>query len=390
MRVMVIAGTRPEIIKTAPVVHALRGRDWANTLGMRDIDCAIIATGQHGALASQAFSDVGLGPDFSLDMGTGAAGLTETASQILSIAKPTGRRAPPADLLLVQGDTNSALAGAMAGWYGRLPVAHVEAGLRSGDERDPFPEEANRRLIARFTALHFAPTRRAAENLRTEGIDPAHIIVTGNTVVDALSHAQDDTAPLPCALAHGHRLVTVTCHRRDNWHDGILAVCKAVTALAANDTMLQIAFVLHGNPALAAAVRQALGDTPRISLLPPQPFAQFIALLRVSALVITDSGGVQEEAVSLGRPVLVCRASSERPEGLDSGLMEIVGIQPQTITARAQARLALSPTPPPAVNPYGDGAAGPRIAEALLRWHAGLTPYLPAQRQFDAAGVAAA
>ncbi len=390
MRVMVIAGTRPEIIKTAPVVHALRGRDLANTLGMRDIECAIIATGQHGEMASQAFADVGLDPDFSLNMGRGAAGLTEMASQILSIAKPAGRQAPPADLLLVQGDTNSALAGAMAGWYGRLPVAHVEAGLRSGDERDPFPEEANRRLISRFTALHFAPTRRAAENLRTEGIDPAQIMVTGNTVVDALNHAQPDAALLPCAVAPTQRLVTVTCHRRDNWHDGVLAVCQAVLALAAHDNNLHIAFVLHGNPQLAAAVRQALGDPPRVSLLPPQSFAQFIALLRASALVITDSGGVQEEAVTLGRPVLVCRASSERPEGLDSGLMEIVGTDPETIVARAQARLAQSPTQPPTVNPYGDGAAGPRIAEALLRWHAGLMPYLPAQRQFDAAGVAAA
>ena len=383
MRVMVIAGTRPEIIKTAPVVRALRARDLANTIGLRDIDCPIIATGQHGAMASQAFADVGLSPDFSLDMGNGAAGLTEMASQILSIAKPVALKTPQADLLLVQGDTNSALAGAMAGWYGRLPVAHVEAGLRSGDERDPFPEEANRRLIARFSALHFAPTRRAAENLRLEGIDPAQIMVTGNTVVDAMVHAKDADAPLPCAVAAGHRLVTVTCHRRDNWHDGVLAVCQAVATLAASNADLQVAFVLHGNPALAAAIRQALGNAPRVSLLPPQPFAHFIALLRASALVITDSGGVQEEAVSLGRPVLVCRASSERPEGLDSGLMEIVGIQPETIAARAHARLKQGPTSPPTFNPYGDGGAGPRIAEALMRWHGGLTPYLPAERQFN-------
>lgn len=378
MRVVFVAGTRPEIIKISPVVHEMRQRNGLSSTGF---DCRVIATGQHGLLADQAFSDVGIAPDVRLSMAPGAIGLTQCAAQILSAMGRRGAGEREA-LIVVQGDTNSALAGTMAGFYGNVPVAHIEAGLRTGDERDPFPEEANRRLIGRLAQLHFAPTGHAADNLRREGVADDAIAVTGNTVVDALAGLP--ASPPPLWLDDQRKLVTVTCHRRENWGERLDHICAAVRGLAAQTPRTVIAFPLHGNPQLAERIKAVLGGVPGIHLLPPLPFGAFVALLKRSALIITDSGGVQEEAVSLGRPVLVCRASSERPEGLASGLMDITGTDPATIIRRALDRLNMPPSGPPPVNPFGDGAAAPRIAEALQRWHAGIRPLLPAERQFSA------
>ncbi|RME62139.1 MAG: UDP-N-acetylglucosamine 2-epimerase (non-hydrolyzing), partial [Alphaproteobacteria bacterium] len=264
---------------------------------------------------------------------------------------------------------------------------HIEAGLRTGNDRDPFPEEANRRLIDHLAQLHFAPTPHAAANLRREGLCDSTIAVTGNTIVDAVQAAASaDIAAILPDLRAARQIVTVTCHRRENWGARLLSICTAIRALIAATPELVVVFALHGNRALATRIRAALDGTPRLHLLAPLPFAHFLALLKASALVLTDSGGVQEEAISLQRPVLVCRDASERPEGTDTGLMRIVGTNAATLAAAAGEWLSQAPVGD-TVNPFGDGRASARIAEALARWSSGHTPLLAPERQFQGAAM---
>jgi UDP-N-acetylglucosamine 2-epimerase len=275
-------------------------------------------------------------------------------------------------LVLVQGDTASALAGAMAAFYGRIPVAHLEAGLRTHDLAAPFPEEAHRQMIARLAQLHFAPTSSARANLVAEGIDPHSILITGNTVVDALQLLADQihAAPLPVPVAPDRKLILVTAHRRENLGRPLEAICGAVAELAAMRPELQFVFVTHPNPAAAATTRQMLPGRSGVLLVPPLPYLQALRLVAASWLILTDSGGLQEEAPSFGRPVLVLRERTERTEGVERGVARLVGVDPARIIGEV---LSLLDSPSeytrltPSVNPYGDGQAANRVVAAIRR-----------------------
>ena len=354
LRVACILGTRPEAIKLTPVIQALRG-----TSG---VACAIVSTGQHRELLAQALAAFGLATDHDLALMQPGQGLTQLTAGALAGLEPWLIANRP-DWLVVQGDTTTAMAGALAGFYAGIPVAHVEAGLRTHDPHAPWPEEMNRSLIGRLAALHFAPTETARANLLREGVAPGSIRVTGNTGIDALlAMAASTPAPPP------EELVLVTGHRRESFDGGLARTAGALARLARRPG-LRIAVALHLNPRAEAPLRRALAGLPQVTLLPPQDYPAFVALMRRARLIVTDSGGVQEEAPSLGVPVLVTRDETDRPEAVEAGTVRLVGTNGARLLAAAtellddplaHARMAR------AHNPYGDGRAAPRIVNALL------------------------
>lgn len=365
--IMVVVGTRPECIKLAPVVDALRARG---------ADVLVSATGQHRELLDQALRDCDLVPDHELGLMQPDQDLASLTARLLDgIAQAIARHAPR--LIVVQGDTATAFAGALAGFHRRVPVAHVEAGLRSGDRHSPFPEEVHRRAIALMTDLHFAPTRAAADALAREGVAPGTIHVTGNTVVDALvamaRRLEADASgarlsPFVRDLDDGGALVLVTCHRRESFGEPLEAVCRALRVLAESHPAHRFAFPVHPNPQVCGIVTARLADLPNFHLLPPVSYADTIHMLARAQLVLTDSGGLQEEAPSFGVPVLVLREKTERMEAVEAGLADLVGTNERRIIARATERLS---QPRPArgflcANPFGDGRAAGRIADILL------------------------
>ncbi|MDB5414600.1 MAG: UDP-N-acetylglucosamine 2-epimerase [Rubritepida sp.] len=387
MRVTCVLGTRPEAIKFAPVILALRGR--------RGIACDIVSTGQHRDLVRQALAGFGLVPDHDLALMRPDQTLTQLTTGALEGLAPWLDDARP-DWVLVQGDTTTAMAAAMAGFYARIRVGHVEAGLRTGNPLSPWPEEMNRSLITRLATRHFAPTPIAAANLRREGIAEAAITVTGNTGIDALLMVARRTAG-DTALAERfafldsqRRLILVTGHRRESFSGGLARVAEAIAELAARPDV-QVVFALHLNPRAERPARAALGHLPNVHLLPPQEHASFVWLMQRAHLIVTDSGGVQEEAPSLGRPVLVTRNESDRPEAIIAGTARLVGTGGAELLREA-GRLLDDPQAWRAMvqagNPYGDGEAAGRIVEALLAdeqdainppgrgW-----PHLPARRR---------
>jgi len=365
MRIACVLGTRPEAIKLAPVILALRAS--------ADLRCDIVSTGQHRELTALALEGFGLSADADLALMRPHQTLSELTSRALSGLAPWLALAKP-DLVLVQGDTTSALAGALAAFYAGIPVGHVEAGLRSGNPAAPWPEETNRRLISRLAHWHFAPTLLAAAQLRAEGLKADTITVTGNTGIDALlmvAARLEGNAALAERFAFldpDRRLILVTGHRRESFGRGLARLAWAVGELAARADV-QVVYVMHLNPKAAAPALAALRHRPHVHLLPPQEHAAFIWLMQRAHLIITDSGGVQEEAPSLGRPVLVARDVSDRPEAITAGtarlvgtdgtklLREAVGLLDDPAAWRAMAR---------AGNPYGDGHAAARILQVLL------------------------
>jgi UDP-N-acetylglucosamine 2-epimerase (non-hydrolysing) len=362
----VVLGTRPEVIKLAPVVAQLRS-------GPDPFRVTVIATGQHREMLDQALAATGLAADRDLDLmrpGQTLSGLL--AAALIGLDRELKRARP--DGLLVQGDTTSALAGALAAFHLRVPVAHVEAGLRSHDPADPFPEEANRRLISGLAAWHFAPTPLAARNLRAEGVNAARIAVTGNPVVDAL-RTLAGTGPLAAAPAWGpgeRRRVLVTAHRRESFGRPLREICAAVLALARRFPDAQFVLPVHPNPEVRRAVRAVLRRVPaNLRRVPPLPYGAFIRLLAGAALAITDSGGVQEEATALNVPCLVLRRVTERPEALAAGA-RLVPPEARAIAAAAGRVLAAGAgTRPRRPCPFGDGRAAARIA-GTLAWVYGL------------------
>ncbi|MEM6331633.1 MAG: UDP-N-acetylglucosamine 2-epimerase (non-hydrolyzing), partial [Planctomycetota bacterium] len=316
-------------------------------------------------------------PDQSLAGLTGR--LVTAIDDVLTATEP--------DMVIVQGDTTTVLAGALAAFYRRAPIAHVEAGLRTGDLASPFPEEANRKLTTTLASLHFAPTGRARENLLAEGVDAAAVHVTGNTVIDALQMEvarQRDPAVRGTLTARltqqagadltERRLVLVTGHRRENFGAGFEQICDALARLAATHRDTLFVYPVHLNPRVKDVVHTRLGEAENIRLIGPQPYSEFVALLGMSTLVLTDSGGVQEEAPSLGKPVLVMRDTTERPEGVDAGTVRLVGPVAEAIVAHT-GRLLDDPAAyhamAEAANPYGDGHASQRIVAALHGFFAG-------------------
>jgi UDP-N-acetylglucosamine 2-epimerase (non-hydrolysing) len=372
-RVAIIMGTRPEAIKVAPVIRELKRFP-------SRFDTRVIATAQHRRLADEVLALFDIEPDYDLNVMTARQSLTRVTSRILERLEPVLAELRP-HLVLVQGDAATAFAGALAAFYQMIPVGHIEAGLRTGDKYNPFPEEIFRHLATVVADLHFAPTAAARRALVGEGINPRSIYITGNTVIDALLSVAQQEHRLPAAVRRAlgrgqRRLVLVTAHRRENWGQPLLQICEALRELAHRFEDIVIVYALHPNPVVWGPVRAVLGGEKRVVLIKAPPYARFVSLLKRAYVVLTDSGGLQEEAPALAKPVLVLRRTTERPEGIAAGVARLVGVEKRGIVAaaarllcdgRAYRRMAQ------AASPYGDGKAASRIRQAILD-HFGLGP----------------
>ncbi len=362
-RILVVIGTRPEAIKMAPVVVALRA-----TPG---IDARVCLTGQHTTLVDQVLQAFALVPDDDLEIMKEGQTLYDVIHGALDGLRDVVRSFRP-DVLLVQGDTATVFVGSLVAFFERVKVGHVEAGLRSHDKWAPFPEEIFRRLADILSDYYFAPTTLARDQLLAEGVPAGKIHVTGNTVVDALldvagrEHPVED-ATLARVLASGSRLIVLTAHRRESFGEPLRRAFAAVRELADAVPDAEVVYPVHPNPNVRVPAGELLSGHPRIHLIPPLGYLDLVTALRRSALVLTDSGGIQEEAPTFGVPVLVLREVTERPEGVDAGVAELVGTDAELIVRRGLAALARrgsEESPPP--NPYGDGRAGERIADILV------------------------
>ena len=366
MKALVVFGTRPEVIKLAPLIHEARGRADA-------IELSVCSTGQHREMLDQAMAVFGLRADVDLGVMQARQGLAGLTARLLhGLDEVLAAREP--DVVIVQGDTTSAFAAGLAAFYRRIPVAHVEAGLRTGDLSSPFPEELNRVLLGRLARWHFAPTPRAAQALRDEGVPAERCVVTGNTVVDAIRLIRErwaqagggaDAQPFP-----GRELVLVTAHRRENQGQALRNICAAVHQLCLRYPDLGFVFPVHLSPQVRDIVFAELGrDIPNLRLCEPVDFEANLRLQSRCRLIVTDSGGIQEEAPSFGVPVVVMREHTERSEGIEAGFATLAGTSTEAIVQAAcrwldqgDARRALAARP----NPYGDGHAARRMLELLL------------------------
>lgn len=360
-RVAVVVGTRPEAIKMAPVVRALEERS-----GLHPI---VISTGQHRELLAQALGEAGIAADIMLDLMVPNQSPAEFAARCLDALSPVFVR-EQFDAVLVQGDTTTVVAAGLAATWAHIPVGHVEAGLRSFDLQHPFPEEMHRRLLGSFATWHFAPTPRARRNLLDEGVNADRVFTTGNTIVDALQAIDLSGDYEDAALHHlpAGRLITVTAHRREN-HGGPLAdIAQGICTLSDRYPDLVFVLPMHPNPNVRAALRNAFAQNPRVFLIEPLGYRDMLRLLDRSVLILTDSGGIQEEAPSLGTPVLIMRTVTERPEVVSAGAGRLVGTHADVIVEEVSrlltddvARRAMERAP----NPFGDGLASQRIADIL-------------------------
>jgi UDP-N-acetylglucosamine 2-epimerase (non-hydrolysing) len=366
--VLVVAGTRPEAVKMLPVIAALRDRS-------DDVTTRILSTGQHADLLAQVWGPFGIRPDEDLQLMRAGASLARLSARVLSAVEELLERERP-DLVLVQGDTTTVAMVALAAYYLDVPVGHVEAGLRTYDVRAPFPEEVNRCLADRVADLHFAPTERARECLLAEGIRPEHVHVTGNPVVDALQMTLERVRDEPLSglgldglWGPGRRLVVLTAHRRESLDRDLGRIFGAVASLAGRFAdEADFVFPVHPNPGVRAALGPLEG-LPNVRLTDPLPYPAFVRLMSEASLILTDSGGIQEEAPTLRVPVLVMRKVTERPEVLETGWVRVVGTDPDIIESEAARLLRVGDTRPPDAsheNPCGDGRAGARIARLVL------------------------
>jgi UDP-N-acetylglucosamine 2-epimerase (non-hydrolysing) len=364
-RILFIFGTRPEAIKLCPLVRRL-------SLQGDCFSVKVCVTAQHREMLDQILETFSVVPDYDLNVMQAEQTLSALTARILAALEPVLESAP-VDLVLVQGDTTTTMAAALAAFYHQIPVAHVEAGLRTGDMAQPFPEEMNRVLTARLAALHFAPTTGAASALIREGVSPDHIAVTGNTGIDAVLYVRDAlesgavAPPFWPWLDPSRRLILVTSHRRENFGDAFRSAMRALATLADRQDV-QIVYPVHRNPNVAGPAYEILSGHPNIVLLEPLPYVPFVDLARRSHLIITDSGGIQEEAPSLGKPVLVLREKTERPEAVEAGTVKLVGTSESSILSAATALLDdpdLYRRMTQIHNPYGDGHACEAIASAI-------------------------
>ena len=361
-----VFGTRPEAIKLCPLIRELRSR--------HEFTVRICVTAQHRAMLDQVLEAFQVTPDYDLDIMRPDQTLSGLTARILEALEPMLADATP-DMIVVQGDTTTTLAGALAGFYHRIPVAHVEAGLRTGDPAHPFPEEMNRVLTGRLAELHFAPTAKAAANLAAEGIPEARIHITGNTGIDAVLYVRDalesgalGQSQWPC-LDDTRRLIVVTSHRRETFGEGFVREMRALARIAERPDV-EIVYPVHRNPNVLGPANKLLSGRANVHLLEPLAYVPFVDLLRRAYFLITDSGGIQEEAPSLGKPVLVMREKTERPEALEAGTVKLVGTDEDRIVAEA-TRLLDDYTEYTRMtrvhNPYGDGQASRRIGEIVAR-----------------------
>jgi UDP-N-acetylglucosamine 2-epimerase (non-hydrolysing) len=369
-KVLAVFGTRPEAIKMAPVVLKLAAAN--------DVDCAVCVTAQHREMLDQVLDLFGITPQFDLNLMKAGQDLYDLTAAVLNGLKPVIAAFEP-DLMLVHGDTTTTLAASLAAYYQQVPVGHVEAGLRTGSIYSPWPEEINRKVTGAIAALHFAPTARARDNLLAEQVSPAAIVVTGNTVIDALLDVvrrpadDDDTeafAGWRRSRAAGKRILLVTGHRRESFGGGFERICSALGRLADRPDV-EIIYPVHLNPNVKGPVEQRLAGRANVHLIAPQDYLPFVRLMEMADVILTDSGGVQEEAPSLGKPVLVMRDTTERPEAVDAGTVLLVGTDEDRIVAETSRLLddeAAYADMSRAHNPYGDGQAAERILTAIRAW----------------------
>jgi UDP-N-acetylglucosamine 2-epimerase (non-hydrolysing) len=363
LKIMAVMGTRPETIKLSPVISCLRQSG--------DVKLDLILTGQHLELVDGLLKFFDLAPNANLkimkknqSIGATAAAVLRGVGRLLTKHKP--------DLLIVQGDTTSAFAAAASAFFHRIPVAHVEAGLRTNEKFSPFPEEINRRWISVVTDFQFAPTRCARENLLREGIASDTIHVTGNTGIDALLETvrRLETTPAPVPVRYNRRFVLVTVHRRENHGERLTEICRGISIVAESFPGVDFVLPVHPNPNVGPVVHKELGAKENIHLIPPLDYVSFVSHMQHAEIILTDSGGVQEEAPIFGKPILVLRENTERPEGVEAGLSELIGWRASDIACRLSELL---PDPasfnrtPSIGNPYGDGLAAARIATVLGR-----------------------
>ena len=370
IKVMTVFGTRPEAIKMAPVVLELQKH-------ADRIQTIVAVTAQHRQMLDQVLDLFQITPDYDLDIMSQGQTLYDITTKSLMGLKDVLAKEKP-DLVLVHGDTTTTFAGALASYYQQVPVGHVEAGLRTGNIYSPFPEEMNRKLTGAIAAIHFAPTATAKANLLKENVTPSHIYVTGNTVIDALMTTvagdYDFGDDLKDVDFQNHRVILLTTHRRENLGEPMRHIYKALRRIIEEIPDTEIVFPVHRNPLVRKVVEEELAGVDRIHLIDPMEYEPFANLMSLSSLVLTDSGGIQEEAPSLGKPVLVLRNTTERPEAVEAGTVRLIGTDKDVVYAETKRLLtdqdaydAMSN----AVNPYGDGKASQRIVQAILHVFAG-------------------
>ena len=358
-RIMCVVGTRPEAIKMAPVVKALQKAD--------DYDVLVLATAQHRDLLDQAFALSNIKADYDLNVMTPGQTLPElTARLMLSIDKTLNEAKP--DMVIAQGDTTTVFVTALACFYKKIPFAHLEAGLRTHDLYSPFPEEANRVLAGHLACLHFAPTSVSRENLLREGVPQEQIVVTGNTVIDALLETAKTDFDLGVEVPKDKRIVLVTSHRRENFGQPIVNICHAILELVEKHKDIYVLFPVHPNPNVREVTDRYLSGHERIQLVSPFDYGPFVTAMKSAYLILTDSGGVQEEAPALGKPVLVLRRDTERPEAVTEGVVKLIGTETVDIVREASQLLSDRVTYDQmaiGASPYGDGKASQRIVEIV-------------------------
>jgi len=374
MRVLTVFGTRPEAIKLAPVIKEMAKR--------RGIHSRICVTAQHRQMLDQVLDVFHIAPDWDLNIMRDNQSLFDITTSALSKLERVLREEKP-DIVLVQGDTTTAFIASLAAFYLKIPIGHVEAGLRTSDKYNPFPEEMNRRLVDDLCDLWFAPTEQAKKNLLREGVPPKRILVTGNTVIDALLWVSErQAAPSQQEALEAlfrertstplgnRRIILVTGHRRESFGKGFENICRGLKTIAEHNDAVQIIYPVHLNPNVREPAYRILGDSENIHLIEPLEYSLFVYLMNRAYLILTDSGGIQEEAPSLGKPVLVMREKTERPEAIEAGTAKLVGTDPERIFAEAQ-RLLVEQTEygrmSKAINPFGDGRAAQRIVNRFLK-----------------------
>ncbi len=363
IRVLSVFGTRPETVKMAPLVKELGSRE--------EFESLVCVTAQHREMLDQVLHAFQIQPDYDLDIMKQGQTLSDITSRVLKGLEGVFKEAKP-HIVLVHGDTTTTMAGALAAYYAQIPVGHVEAGLRTGDKYSPFPEELNRQFVGCIADLHFAPTELSRQNLLRENKDPQAIVVTGNTAIDALqTTVREDYSDELLEWAAGSRLLVLTAHRRENLGEPMHRMFRAIRRIIEEFPDVKMVYPVHLNPLVQQAAQEEFSGCGRVRLVPPLEIVEFHNLLARSALILTDSGGIQEEAPSLGKPVIVLRDTTERPEGIEAGTLKLAGTDEETIYTLVKelltdkqeyARMS------GARNPYGDGQASRRIADAIVQY----------------------